>query len=59
MAVCLCFLFLVCITSAVDPPPVEYYQMMAEQRRVALEDALAENEKVIEKPSLIAVLFSF
>ena len=59
MAVCLCFLFLVCITSAVDPPPPEYHQIVAEQRRVALEATLAENEKVIEKPSLIAVLFSF
>ena len=46
------------ITSAVDPPPPEYYQIVAEQRRVALEATLAENEKVIEKPCLIVVLFS-
>ena len=57
MAVCLCFLFLVCITSAVYPPPV-YYKIIAEQRRVALEDALAENEKVIKKPCLIVVLIN-
>ena len=58
MAVCLCYLFLVCITSAVDAPPPEYHIIVAEQRRVALEATLAENQKVIEKPCLIVILFT-
>lgn len=30
----------------IDPPPEKYWQMLAEERRIALQEALEENEKV-------------
>lgn len=38
----------VCLLSLLDEVPAEYWQILAERRREALEDALDENKKVVD-----------
>ena len=42
-----CFLFSLFIIISIEEHPVEYWQVLAERRRLALAEALSENEEVL------------